>query len=64
MFLPIGRLICAPQGNGNHAAYCVATSHERDRKLIGPTVADNFDFIHQIQPPQPPLVSTGLGKFS
>lgn len=63
MFLPIGPLICAAQGNRNHAAYCVATSHERDRKLIGPTVADNFDFIHQIQP-HGLLVATGLGKFS
>jgi hypothetical protein len=44
MFLSVGTLVCAAQGNRNHAA---ATPDQRDRKLVSPAVADKFDFIHE-----------------
>jgi hypothetical protein len=47
MFLSVGTLVCAAQGNRNHAAYGVATPDQRDRKLVSPAVADKFDFIHE-----------------
>jgi|SRR5689334_13597034 len=47
MFLPVDTLVYAAQSNRNHAAYCIATPDQSDRELIGPTVADNLDLIHE-----------------
>jgi hypothetical protein len=48
MFLTVRTLVGnAPQRHRNHTSYCVAASYQRNRELIGPTVADNLDFVHR-----------------